>query len=141
MSVVLYSEKKFLEIYETLKPMARDLAWLFDYPEGWDKPGGMDYHLKNFLNDLYRANVMTWNRQYPNDTQKMDVLDFLKELPIYKNLCGLYKSLQGLRYNLCDNDGEESDICNCLDKLNRLIDHIALKIIQEIPDYQNADTW
>lgn len=141
MSVTLYSEKKFLEIYETLKPEGRDLAWLFGYPDGWDKPDGMNYYLKNFINDLYRANAITWNRQYPNDIQKIDVLDFSKRLLPYKNLHELYKSLQGLRYSLCDNDGEESDLNNCLDKLNKLIDHIALKIIQEIAAYQNANTW
>jgi len=141
MSVVLYSEKKFLEIYKTLEPEGRSLAWLFGYPDGWDELSGMDYYLKNFINDLYRANTITWNRQYPDEVQEIETLNFSQTVLPYGNLCRLYKSLLGLRYNLCDNDGEESDLNNCLDRLNRLIDHIALKIIQEIPAYQDANTW
>ena len=141
MSVVLYSEKKILEIYKTLEPEGGSLAWLFGYPDGWDELSGMDYYLKNFINDLYRANTITWNRQYPDDVQEIETLNFSQTVLPYGNLCQLYKSLLGLRYNLCDNDGKESDLNNCLDRLNRLIDHIALKIIQEIPAYQDANTW
>ena len=141
MSVVLYSQKKFLKIYKTLEPEGRSLAWLFGYPDGWDGASGIDYYLKSFINDLYRANTITWNRQYPDDIREIKTLNFSQTVLPYRNLCQIYKSLLGVRYNLCDNEGKESDLNNCLDRLNRLIDHIALKIIQEIPAYQDANTW
>ncbi len=141
MSVVLYSQKKFLKIYKTLEPEGRSLAWLFAYPDGWDGASGIDNYLKSFINDLCRANTITWNRQYPDEVQEIETLNFSETILPYGNLCQLYKSLLGVRYNLCDNEGKESDLNNCLDRLNRLIDHIALKIIQEMPAYQDANTW
>ncbi len=141
MSVVLYSQKKFLKIHKTLEPEGRSLAWLFAYPHGWDGASGIDHYLKSFINDLCRANTITWNRQYPDEVQEIKTLNFSETILPYGNLCQLYKSLLGVRYNLCDNEGKESDLNNCLDRLNRLIDHITLKIIQEIPAYQDANTW
>lgn len=42
MSVILYDDEKFLKIYQNLSIQGRDLAHLWKYPEGWDKPNGLD---------------------------------------------------------------------------------------------------
>lgn len=141
MSVILYDDEKFRKIYENLHLMGRDLAWLFNYPEQWDEPNGMDEHFKSFVSDLRRSNIQTWNRQYPDSPQPLKIIDFSADVLPYRNLFEFYKSLRGLRYNLYDNDGEKSNICNCFTKLDHLIDHVAAEIISQMPQFQEAATW
>ena len=141
MSVIFYNDQKFHRIYQSLSSMGQDLAWLFHYPDGWNELDGMDEHFKNFVNDLRRANIQTWNRQYPDDPQPLNIIDFSTHTRPYKNRCEFYKSLRGLRYNLYDNDGQKSDICDCFRKLDRLIDHVASEIIDKLPEFQEAATW
>jgi len=140
MSVILYDDKKFLKIYATLRLNAKDYAHIFGYPEGWDKPGGMDTHLRAFIDDLRRANVITWNRQYPDDPQPLTALEFKPVMP-YSSDIQLLKSLQGLRYNLISNDGRITNLSSCFEKLTNLIYYLMSRIIDRLPEYQKAKTW
>jgi len=140
MSVILYDDEKFLRIYATLRLDAKDYAHIFDYPEGWNKPGGMDTYLRAFIDDLRRANIITWNRQYPDDQQPLRTLQFKPVLP-YATDFELLKSLQGLRYNLISNDGTKTDISGCFEKLTNLIYCLMSRIIDRLPEYQRAETW
>jgi len=142
MSVILYDEEKFLMIAESLKGLngAGELGFFFQYPEGWKSQGGLDNAIDTLVNDWYRANQMTAQRQYDDIPKGLCSLSKKKVQP-YRNKVELYKSLQGLRYNMCDNGGETTDFLNSLKKLNRLIDHIAYEIIGEMPEYNKADTW
>ena len=140
MSVILYEDERFLKIYESLHLKGRDLACFWDYPEGWDKPNGMNEVLWNFVNDLRRANTITWNRQYQDEQYPLDILE-LKTVTPYKNDFQLLKSLRGVRYNLISNDGQETDLLGCMQKLDKLILHIAFEIVDRLPEWEMADTW
>lgn len=141
MSVVLYAEEKFLRIYQSLKLMENDVACVFGYPKGWDQPGGMDEVIRSFITDLRRANIITWNRQYPRDPRPLTVLDLAGGMLPYGSDFELLKSLKGLHYNLISNDGKESNLLGCCEKLYDLIFCIMSRIIERLPVYQNVDTW
>lgn len=140
MSVILYEDEKFQQIYETLKCKDREYACIFNYPEGWDKYGGMDATYRAFVDDLRRANIMTWNRQYEDDQQPLGVVDYGGALP-YRSDIEFLKSLRGLRYNLIDNAGGETDFNGCMEKLNNIIDQLQYEIISRMPEWDKADTW
>ena len=141
MSVILYEEEKFLRIYQNLKLMGKDVAHVFGYPKGWGQPGGMDEEIRSFITDLRRANITTWNRQYPDDPRSLAIPDFEKGILPYGSDFELLKSLKGLRYNLISNDGQESNLLGCCEKLHNLIYYIMSEIINCLPLYQNANTW
>jgi|GEM_PF-6892378 len=155
MSVILYEDEKFLKVYESLRlyrPLSvqcdlggRYFASLFEYPEGWDKPEGMDAHLRAFAQDLRRANIACWNNQYQDDAQPISILVFPK-LPVvatmpYANNFELLKSLRGLRYNCIDNGGREYSLNSSFEKLVCIIEAIAMDIIDSLPQMQKAETW
>lgn len=140
MSVILYDDEKFLKIYQNLSIQGRDLAHLWKYPEGWDKPNGMDEHLKIFVSDLRRANIMTHNRQYPDDARPISLLTFRCVLP-YGSTIQLVKSLQGLSYNLICNDGKEMNLSNCTHRLHELIFYLLSKIVSDLPEHARCLTW
>jgi hypothetical protein len=140
--VILYEDEKFLRIYETLRGRrgGQEYAHLWRYPEGWNLLGGMDGHYRAFADDLRRANIITWNRQYEDDQQPLRTLDPHPALP-YETDIRFLKSLRGLRYNLIDNAGNETDLCDCLKKLDALIDEVAMDIIRRLPEWERANTW
>lgn len=147
MSVILYEDEKFLRIYESLrgKQGGKEYAHLWHYPEGWDQPYGMDTHYRAFVQDLRRANIITWNRQYKDDIQAIRILEF-KEAPFlsampYNSNIEFLKSLRGVRYNLIDNAGNETDLNDCLKKLEAIIDEVSYAIISRLPEWERADTW
>ena len=140
MSVMIYEDIKFLRIYESLHLKGRNIAPIWHYPKGWDEPNGMDESLKGFVNDLRRANTITWNRQYTDEQYQLSVLDFKTVLP-YKNNFELLKSLRGVRYNLISNNGEETNLLDCYKKLDALVEYVALDIIDKMPEWERADTW
>ena len=141
MSVILYDGEKFQRIYQSLHLKGQELGYLFGYPEGWDKYGGLDEHIRPLIQDWQRGNIMTWNRQYPDDVEPLELADLDYGVMPYLNDFELLKSLQGLRYNLISNDGEETDFKGSMGKLNRLIEHVMNKIIRRLPEYERADTW
>lgn len=140
MSVILYDDEKFLKIYQSLYVRGSDLAHLWNYPQGWDKPDGMNDHFKIFVSDLRRANIMAHNRQYSDDTRPISILDFHCVLP-YGSTVQLLKSLQGLSYNLICNDGKEMNLSNCAKRLHDLTFHLMSKIINTLPEYERCSTW
>ncbi len=140
MSVILYEDEKFLKIYQNLTIRGSELAHLWKYPKDWNKFNGMDYHFKTFLSELRRANTATWNRQYPDALVPLTTLDFHCVLP-YPSTIQLVKSLQGLSYNLIDNDGNESNLCNCAKRLHELIYDLMSQIISNLPAYHSCDVW
>jgi len=140
MSVILYDDEKFLKIYQSLSLQASDLAHLWKYPEGWDKPNGMDEHFKIFVSDLRRANTMAHNRQYPDDARPISIPDFHCVFP-YGSSIHFVKSLQGLSYNLICNDGKEMNLSNCAKRLHELIFHLMSKIVSDLPEYERCPTW
>lgn len=141
MSVILYEDQKFLRIYTTLASKEREYACLFSYPEGWQHPGGMDSTYRAFVDDLRRANILTWNRQYEDDQHPLWTLDFdTKTLP-YATDIEFLKSLRGLRYNLIDNGGGRTDFLGCTKRLDNIIDSVMYEIISRMPEWETADTW
>lgn len=141
MSVILYEEEKFLRTYQSLKLMGRDIAHVFGYPKGWNEPGGMDEVIKSFVADLRRANITTWNRQYPDDPRSLAIPDFDKGILPYGNDLELLKSLKGLHYNLISNDEKETNLLGCCERLHNLIYCIMSRIIERLPLYQKVNTW
>ena len=140
MSVILYQDEKFLRIYQSLHLRGSRIAHIWHYPKGWDKPDGMDETLKNFVNDLRRANTITWNRQYEDDQYPLDILPS-RRATSYSDNFELLKSLRGLRYNLIANDGSETNLLGCMEKLDRLIEFVAFEIIDKLPEWERANTW
>jgi len=140
-SVILYEEEKFLRTYQSLKLMGRDIAHVFRYPKGWNEPDKMDEVIKSFVADLKRANISTWNRQYPDDPKSLAIPDFDQGILPYGNDLELLKSLKGLHYNLISNDGQETNLLGCYEKLRSLIYYIMSTIINRLPLYQKARTW
>ena len=140
MSVILYEDEKFLKIYQSLVVKGRELAHLWKYPDGWDKADGMDHHLQAFVCELRRANTATWNRQYPDDVHPLRTLDFKCVLP-YNSPVELIKSLQGLSYNLVSNDGKETNLGSCADRLYKLIYDLMYDVVSSMPEYSTCDCW
>lgn len=141
MSVILYEEEKFLRACQSLKLMGRDIAHVFGYPKGWNEPEKMDEVIRSFVADLRRANITTWNRQYPNASRSLAIPDFDKGILPYGNDFELLKSLKGLHYNLISNDGKETNLLGCYEKLHNLIYYIMSTIIDRLPVYQEVNTW
>lgn len=141
MSVILYEEEKFLRIYQSLELMEKDVARAFEFPKGWDQPSGMDEEIRSFIISLRRANIITWNRQYPDDPKPLVVVNLDNGILPYGNDFELLKSLKGLYYNLISNDGQESNLLGCCEKLHNLIYCVMSRIINRLPLYEEADTW
>lgn len=142
MSVIYYDDKKFYRICRTLKLDGRELGHIWKYPEGWQESGGMDTHIDNFINDLRRGNIATWNRQYPDDVQPLRVLQFEQDTSaLYNTDCELLKSLKGVHYNLISNDGDETDLLGSYKRLEDVIWYYMSKIIDRLPEYEKAETW
>lgn len=136
MSVILFDKEKFLRVYQHLQLKGREIAYIWHYPENWDKPNGMDEHLKCFVEDLYQANIRCWNSQYPDDIQPIEKLKFRVVLP--KNEFQLLKDLQGIRYNTYDNGGRQYNLPKTYERLNKLIKHILEEIVSKMPEYERA---
>lgn len=142
MSVILFDAEKFEVVAAALKNhvlrrTGLSVACMFGYPEGWDQRNGMDSHIEAFCVDLARSNSATWNRQY-RETDSTPLCNFKRgRMPISD--VALYKSLQSIRYNLADNEGDSTDLNKCGHILDRLISCLASKIISEqLPEYEKA---
>lgn len=155
MSVTLYDESKFYRIIASLLDWnnyglhlsggyegSGQLAHVFGYPAGWKNWQGLDRHIFNFVNDLYRANQATWNRQYPKDTVGIASLK-ANMVPDkgYDNVFDLYKSLRGLHYNILDNAGRRSNVNKSNDILEAIIDDLGYAIINSMPEFQQSREW
>ena len=141
MSVICIEDRKFLEVAETLKTNAREYMYIFGYPEGWQVEENQEHIINSFCDDLYRANQLTYQRQYgENHEDARFPIEALKFVPAKRlSKIQLYKRLRSISYNLYDNGGKETDILGCTKRLNRLIAHIANDIISEMPEYQKAE--
>lgn len=137
MSVILYNEEKFLRVYQTLKCTGRDLGWLFNYPEGWDQPNGLDDPIRAFVEDLYQANIRCWNGQYSDDIRPVTSLKFRCILP--SNNFQLVKDLKAIRYNTYDNNGKQYNLPKTYERLNLLIESILGEIVGKMPEYEKAE--
>lgn len=139
MSTILYADEKFLKVYESLA-IARngqEYAHLFHYPDGWNQPGGMVQHYRDFVDALRVANIKAYNERYDDgDELEVSLLDFSHTVMPYGSNIQLYKSLRGLRYNLDDEDNN-----GCVGILDHLIDTLAYNIISRLPEYERANTW
>ena len=139
MSTILYEDERFLRIYETLSITrgGQEYAHIFLYPEGWDKPDGMNQHYQGFVDNLRVANIKAYNSRYEDaDELEVSLLDFSRSVMPYGSNIQFCKSLRGLRYNL-DNE----DVNGCAEILNRLIDVVSYRIISRLPEWERADTW
>jgi hypothetical protein len=158
MSVMLYDAEKFYRIAVSLirwhnygldLPRFREgnahLGWLFGYPKGWKDWGVIDGYIMNLVNDLYRANQITYNRQYPGGKQSVASIDWQlvgqDNYESYPHPVALYKSLRGLHYNLIDNAGRSTEFNKSLELLNSLIDALGYEIISHSPAWDKYDTW
>jgi hypothetical protein len=158
MSVICYDDTKYYRIAHSMKHIASQgvtyntiperWAGDFDYPEDWRNMDTMDSVINNFCNDLYRANQMTYERQYQDSDNvetgfKLESLNFEKPKRVarYKSNIELYKSLQSVRYNICDNSGKKTNFNKCLNRLDSIIESIAYDIISSMPEYDKADVW
>jgi hypothetical protein len=151
MSVSLYSEGKFYQIaaslinwnYYGLKLRrsaegAGQLAWVFGH-DGDD----INSRIMNFVNDLYRANQMTFYRQYPRYKRPIVSIDWslVRDIAPYPHPVALYKSLRGLSYNLVDNEGQTTNFNKSIEILDKLIDSLGVGIIENMPEWNKYDTW
>jgi hypothetical protein len=134
MSVIAFDPKKFGIVAATLKLKARDYAWAFKYPDGWDERGGMERIIDAWAFDLMRANHNTSERQYGEKS------GFIQRLPQVApcGLVELYKHLQSIAYNLVDNAGGETNFNGCAALLERVEKHVANEIIRALPEYEKA---
>ena len=136
MSVILFSENKFLRVYQSLRLKAKDIAYIWKYPKGWDKLYGLDDYLKIFVEDLYQANIRCWNSQY-GDVKLIEKLNFKDVYPV--NDYQLLADLRSIRYNIWDNEGNNYNLPETAKKLDKLIEHIAMDIIEKLPEYKQTD--
>lgn len=140
MSVIHYEDEKFKRLFESLKFKNKEMAYIWNYPEGWNQFQGMNGVVEAFVQDLRLANTITWNRQYPDSIAPLVRVKLGGCLP-YANDFELLKSLRGVRYNLVDNAGVESNLRDCNEKLKAVIEHVMSDIIGKIPAYDAAETW
>ena len=144
MSVILYDREKFDQIFATMRAMRfaedrEDFAWLFDYPDGWKDARVMERVIHAFVCALARANAQCWNANY-QDVQPAIAGPWRADIPELSDVA-LYKSLRGLRYNLCTNGGDKCGRADARERLDSLIDSIAHRIIGRLPEYAQAETW
>ncbi len=142
MSVILFEDEQFHNIARALiahSRQGRELACEWGYPDGWDDEGEMIGHIRAWVNDCRRANIMTWNRQY-SETEPLVALSWPSGGTIWSRV-ELYKALRSLRYNLYDNGGTESDVVGCFERLGVVIDSLGYDIISALPEFETADTW
>jgi len=88
-----------------------------------------------FVNDLHRSNVSCWNLQY-NDNEEIQAI-----LPVgvpYMRVA-LVKTLQALRYNLMENNGEIQSFRGVYEKCERLIHAVEGAIVRALPEYDVAE--
>lgn len=152
MSVICYEPSKFQKIAISLKKYRSPgaiyaanvhcFAHLFNYPEGW-KEGAevLEYKIDTLVSDLHRANQQTYLRQYENEKFEIEGIPAINREKPYENKVALYKALQSIRYNLCDNEGGVSNFNGCEKTLDNLIEYIANDIITAMPEYNQADVW
>ena len=139
MSVIGYGDKKFQDIHKSLQWKGNNLAWCFEYPEGWNNFDGLKSHITRLVQDLQRGNAATYNRQY-RENCTIDLADLTKGA-MYKNDIELLKSLKGLRYNLIDNAGNETNLLGSYKTLDKIIDGLSSEIISSLPQWEAAQTW
>jgi len=151
MSVMCFDSKKFAKVSATLiryyATGSNDicLAWLFKYPDGWKK--GLESQMRSFVQDLQRANTLTYSRQYESsekwDSGNNSALDVFSadSADTYENKCQLLQALRSIEYNIVDNEGRATNLLNCREILSKLIRYVALDIVDSLDDYKNADTW
>ena len=144
MSVILYGREKFDQIFATMRAMRfaedrEDFAWLFGYPEGWKEAKVMERIIHAFVCALARANAECWNEQ-SEDTRPSQTGPWRGDIAELPDVA-LYKSLRGLRYNLCTNDGDKCGRDDVKRRLDLLIDCLGHRIIRRMPDYEQAGTW
>lgn len=137
MSTILYENDKFLKIYQTMKCKGRDYACLFRYPDGWDKPGGMDESIQNFIDSIRQANIQAYNERYADaDELAVSLLDFSHVVMPYGSNVQLYQALLSIRYNI-----DQEDVNDCAKVLNHVIDHVSYEIISNMEAYKTANVW
>lgn len=134
MSVILYENEKFLELASSLKAYGKELAHLFNYPDGWDT-GGMDPIIDAFVQRLAEANTEAWNERYEDENRERERLFFYFQNPI--GIYDLIKSLKSVGYNMVESVSFEETKRN----LFNVIYFLMSRVIDEIPEYKNSEAW
>jgi len=140
MSVILYEDEKFFKVAKELKLRARDIAYLWAYPDRWNAPSGMDSTIEQFVNDLRNANIAAYNNRY-SEKEKPVKLNFMAG-SVTIRICALstfelIKSLKGIAYNCV----ETNQFDKTLETLRNVIYHLMSEVLNAIPEYEKAKSW
>ena len=151
MSVILHNEEKYQMVYQTLKQyqipngltscnMVTSLILRSFDIHPFKNPEDFDYKIRVFCDELYRANQLAYERQYGENHGHIQIepLNLISKQP-FKNKCQLLKTLSSIRYNIYDNNGEVSNFESTIKQLEKLINTLKDIIIDELPEYQQAD--
>jgi len=99
-----------------------------------DENGNDTNRIRSLLKKLYEINIISWNERYnENEPLETNIIDFNKGKPT--NIYQLLKSLECLRYQI---EGEILEQDSRVQDLDRLIEQITSKIINNLPEYENA---
>ena len=134
MSTILYETEKFLKIRESLKLHSRDLAYLWEYPEGWQDKA-IDENIDKLAQDLRNANIRAVNDRYEDDNNPDEILPAHNVLP-YGSTIHLVQALNSVEYNI-----DDISINGCAEKLHNIIHHFLNRIVSELPDYRSVNVW
>jgi len=150
MSVTLFEKEKFLRVKESLEQYIvpaevrscdtwKGRVYRVFGLDPFRESSKLKEKIRTFCEDLYRANQLAYNWQYPDDAVKVEILDFSREVLPFENDCQLLKSLKAIRYNCYTNGGKRAEIFKETFKtLDDLIETLKDKIIENLPEYQNA---
>lgn len=125
MSIIQFNDDFYARIAKSMKVLGRDIAWLFCYPDGWDRHGGLDKHVNALVTDWARTNFASWKVRYADEAAHLRTPRLNLNIKAYPSTLHFYKALRILEYNCT----AEQDWNDSLEKLRRLIDYLADKII------------
>ena len=133
MSTILFEDDRFLQIRESLRLQARELAFCFGYPEGWDKPEIMQGIIDKFVQDICRANTKAYNERYEDENQPEVILPARRVMP-FSTKHALVKALHAMDYNL-----DDANVNGCATILHKIIYHLMYEIVSASKQYEVAN--
>ncbi len=149
MSTFLYDESHFLKIrasllnpwFESQKTniFACELKRIFGFDAFNYDLDQFELAVTAFVVKLAQANSDAFHSRYPDQpTIPFQMPNLSRHVEAYRNSCELLKALRGVQYNI---DTELNDFKETENRLSRIIDALTNRIIDDLPEYRNANTW
>ena len=129
MSTILYDNKKFTQIRESLRIKQDEINYLW----GHRCTDNTIEVIDKFVQDLRVANTRAYNIRYDEDVP-IEILPDRSFHPL--STIPLIKSLQSVRCNI-----DDESVNNCSEILTNLIYHLMDDVISDMPEYQKANVW